>query len=173
MNIDVNQLFGLVAGSAVIAALLTHYLGQSERERNKRRKLYAEAIQAALGWREMLYRVRRRQSGSDDERAITLLFHDLQERLDYYDGLIWSHSPSLGRSYRKLVKQIRNASQPLIQEAWKNNPIKPQDYDPSALKNPKFKKQFDDFLEDVVRQTKPKYHVFAKLKLWWKNRDDS
>lgn len=173
MKIEAEQLIGIVAGSAVLAAFITHYLGQHERERNKRRTLYAEALQAALGWREMLYRVRRRQPTADDEKEITGLFHELQERLDYYDGLIWSHSKSLGRSYRRLVKKVRKTTQPLIREAWKSKPIPPKDYDPSTLKNPKFKNELNDFMDDVVRQTKPRYRLFAKFKLWWGNRNES
>lgn len=173
MSIDAGQLAGVIAGSAVIAAIITHYLGQNERERNNRRKLYAEALQSALGWREMLYRVRRRQKGKDDEKTITELFHDLQEKLDYYDGLIWSHSKSLGRSYRKLVKKVKLTTQPLIREAWENDPIPPQEYDPSKLKNPTFTKELNAFMDDVVRQTKPRYRIFAKIKLWRGNRDKS
>lgn len=170
---DTKWVVALVASSSVLAALLTHYLGRNERERTKRKEVYAEALQTALAWREMLYRVRRRQTTKEDERTITGQFHDLQERLDYYDGLIWSHSKSLGRSYRKLVKKVRDTSQPLIQKAWKAKPIPPQSYDPTKLDNPKFNKELQDFMNDVIRQTKPRYRIFAKLKLWWGNRNDT
>lgn len=171
MEIDAIQLTGLVAGSAVLAALLTHYLGQNERELANRRQLYAEALQSALGWREMLYRVRRRQKGKDDEKVITQQFHSLQEKIDYYDGLIWSYSKSLSKSYRSLVTEIKRTTEPLLREAWKDNPISPQTYDPTASKNPKFKKELDSFMEDVIRQVKPRYHILAKINLWWNNRD--
>ena len=173
MSVEIEWVIGLVAGSSVLAAIITHYLGNNANERSKRRKLYAEALQVALGWREMLYRVRRRQPTSEDEKTITAQFHNLQERLDYYDGLIWSYSKSLGRSYRRLVKKVRKTSLPLIREAWKNKPIPPQDYESSKLKNPKFDVELRDFMNDVVRQTKPRYRIFAKLKLWWGNRNDT
>lgn len=170
---DTEWVIGVVAGSAVLAALLTHYLELNERERNKRKEVYAEALQAALAWREMLYRVRRRQTTKEDERAITDQFHNLQERLDYYDGLVWSHSKSLGRSYRKLVKKVRSSTLPLIRKAWKAKPIPPQSYDPEKLESPQFKNELAAFMDDVVRQTKPRYRIFAKVRLWWGNRNDT
>lgn len=172
-DIDVKWTIGLVASSTVLASVVTRILGKQERERNRKREQYAEALQTALSWREMLYRVRRRQSGKDYEEKLVDQFHHLQEKLDFYDGLIRTNSVSLSRSYRRLVKKIKDDTKPLINDAWAMKPVPAKNYDATKFKHPTFKKEINAFLEDTVRQVKPKYRIFSKIKLWWGNRDES
>ncbi|WP_280483618.1 hypothetical protein [Nocardia farcinica] len=99
---------------AVLSALFARIFAQ----RDRRRQMFGEAFRAALEWREMLYRVRRRDNTDEGERAVIDKFHDLQERLDYYEGWIGSESKYMRRSYRKLVSEAKKATRDLIREAW-------------------------------------------------------
>src|SRR2546421_434960 len=71
---------------AILAALAAHFASKRER----RRVLYSEAVRTAVGWKEMLYRLRRRQAG--EERELIHRFHDLQDQLSYYQAWVGSES---------------------------------------------------------------------------------
>jgi hypothetical protein len=85
---------------AIIAALAAYLASMREQRRN----LYSEAIQAVVSWKEMLYRIRRRESGQ--EREIIDLFHKLQDELSYYESWIVSESKYMSRSYLRLVQDV-------------------------------------------------------------------
>jgi hypothetical protein len=110
--------WGPLAGLAGVlgAALVSGLFVWAQARRDRRRKLYSEAYKAAMSWVEMLYRVRRRCEGQDQE--LIRRFHDVQDEISYYEGWLTTESPALGRSYRRLVAAVREATSPLIQEAW-------------------------------------------------------
>lgn len=106
------------AVTLMVAALsaLTAYLA-SKRER--RRTLYGKAFRAALGWCEMLYRVRRRGASTESDLDLVARFHELQEELDFYTGWIGSESKYLRRSYKALIDAVKEDTRQLIADAWK------------------------------------------------------
>lgn len=99
---------GVAAASGLSAYLAT--------KRERRRKIYGEAVQAILKWSEMVYRVRRRDAA--EARDLINSFHALQESLAYYEAWIASESKYMERSYLRLVKAVKKAAQPLIRTAW-------------------------------------------------------
>ena len=104
----------------LLTIILTRYF-----ERNsERRKLYASAYKTILSWQEMLHRVRRRSNNEEENRKLINKFHDLQEELDYYQGLISSESKLLGISYKRFVNSVKDKNRYLNQQAWEANPIK-------------------------------------------------
>ena len=74
------------ASSAIVVAVFTAVFARLSAQRDRRRQMYGEAFRTALEWREMLYRVRRRDNTDEGDRVIVDKFHDLQERLDYYEA---------------------------------------------------------------------------------------
>lgn len=114
---------GIGAAITLIVALITMVVARSVARRDRRREMYGKAYRAALEWREMLYRVRRRDP--NDSRPLIDRFHELQECVDYYEGWIGSESRYMQRSYQQLVRHVRTKAQPLIQEAWAKDPEKP------------------------------------------------
>ncbi len=113
-------LLGVAATLIVtIVAALSAYLA-SKRER--RRTLYTEAVQAIVGWKEMLYRVRRRTK--DDEPGLVGAFHELQDKMAYYQAWIAADSKYMSRSYARLVLKIKKVTTDLIWQAW-DEPIRP------------------------------------------------
>lgn len=113
-------LIGLTAtlGAAVIAGLFVW----AQARRDRRRNLYSNAYKAAMSWVEMVYRVRRRCNGQEQE--LVARFHDAQEEISYHEGWLSTEAPALGRSYCRLVAAVREQASPLIQAAWKE-PVRP------------------------------------------------
>ena len=109
----------IVAGLASIGAILLRAFGllvtgQLERQRN----LFGEAYRAAMSWREMLYRVRRRENNPETEYLLVNAFHDLQQEIDYYEGWAASEGKSIGRSYCRLVRDTKAATATPLKHAW-------------------------------------------------------
>lgn len=147
---------------AVLAALANHFAIR----RDRRRQLYGEAFKTALGWREMLYRVRRR--GPGQERALIEQFHDLQEQLLYFGGWISSESKYMARSYRRLVRAVKVATEPLIRDAWEADlrPV-PGNATPADA-HPSVNGEAEAFMLDVRWHLSP--WKFRKLAVWFSNR---
>jgi hypothetical protein len=134
---------------AIISALAAHLASKRER----RRKLYSEAVKAVLAWNEMLYRLRRREAGQ--ERELINHFHDLQDRLAYYQAWIGSESEYMKRSYDSFVMGVKGKTEPLITTAW-SEPIRPA---PGNAReddeHPEVSDLTDTFLADVRDHLSP------------------
>lgn len=126
---------GIAASSALVVALLSAFIARVYVGRDRRRQMYGEAFRAALEWREMVYRVRRRSNTKDGGREVIDKFHELQERLDFYEGWIGSESKYMRRSFELLVKAAKDATQADIQAAWekpgKKSNADPEDHHPT------------------------------------------
>jgi hypothetical protein len=152
----------LVSVAVAAASVLSAYLA-SKRER--RRKLYSDAIQAILKWSEMVYRVRRRDP--QDGRHLVNTFHDLQENLTSYEAWIACESKYMSRSYSRLVTSVKAASLPLIQEAWRQTRDVPGDALPADV-HPDLKIHVDEFASDVRSHLTPL--PWRKWSLAYRNR---
>ena len=106
------------AVTAIVVALMSLLIARSFVGRDRKRQLYGEAYKTALEWREMVYRLRRRDNTREHDRLLTDRFHDLEERLDFYNGWIGSESLYMRRSYEKLVADSKQATLALIRDAW-------------------------------------------------------
>lgn len=109
---------GIAALSAVTVAVLSAFIARIYVGRDRRRQMYGEAFRAALEWQEMVYRVRRRENTKENDRVITDKFHELQERLAFYEGWIGSESKFMRRSFERLVTAAKEATQDEINAAW-------------------------------------------------------
>lgn len=144
----------ITASATLTAAFITAGVAYFANKRERRRLLYSEAVKAALAWKEMLYRVRRR--GEGQERELIDLFHSRQDDLTYYRAWVGSESEAMQRSYDSLVKNVKKITEPLIQKAWQASirPI-PGDAVPGET-HPDFDEQTDAFLADVRDHLSPK-----------------
>jgi hypothetical protein len=157
------------AGGLVLAAL-TRLMSSISDRRQHQRELYSQAFAAVESWREMLYRVRRRDAGAEADRELINRFHDLQEEIDYFQGWMASESAYITRSYCRLVKTVKGALVEPINAAWaepkRRKPAegtKPGDF------HPDFAEDVRDFLFDVRLQLSL-FIVPARLILAWRNR---
>ena len=152
----------LASVAVAAASALSAYLA-SKRER--RRKLYSDAIQAILKWNEMVYRVRRRDP--QDGRSLVNLFHDIQENLTSYEAWIGSESKYMSRSYSRLVKHVKTETLTPIREAWKQTRDIPGDALPTDA-HPNVNAQVDRFASDVRSHLSP--WPWRKCALAYRNR---
>ncbi|WP_194860253.1 hypothetical protein [Dietzia sp. SYD-A1] len=136
------------AVSALVVALVSAWIARVFTNLDRKRTMYGEAYRTALEWREMLYRVRRRDNMPESDRLITDRFHDLEERLDFYEGWIGSESKYMARSYRKLVRASKSATLDLIREAWEKEG-KTGNADPADQHPPASPEVSQEFLKDV------------------------
>jgi hypothetical protein len=129
--------------AATIAGLFVWYKAREER----RRTLYSNAYKAAMSWVEMVYRVRRRCDGQEQE--LVGRFHDAQEDISYHEGWLATEAPALGRSYCTLVAAVRAAASPLIQDAWKEPVRALGEHTREADRHPDVRAAREAFLLDV------------------------
>jgi hypothetical protein len=148
----------LVSGGvgAVVASLLTGLFGlyaiaagRKDADRNRRRDLYSEAYKAALQWCEGVYRVRRRASDGSTDRDLVLHFHDMQERISYYEGWLAMEAPELGRAYRALLVEVRSSCEPLVKKAWSDPGREPTTPTPENEPGPDLTDAKAAFVRDV------------------------
>jgi len=158
----ISSAITLITGS-VATLLLTKWF----EKRESKRDLFANAYKTVLAWEEMLNRVRRRSNNTTDVTEITKEFHDLQEKLNYYQGIISVQSKWLGKSYSSLVKAIKDANGELISEAWKKKAIKPTD-DTKAYQHPDSRADKEKFLQDT--RSWLSLLCFRKIAVWWRNK---
>jgi len=157
---------GIAALTSVTAVLLTAFATYSATKRDRRRTLYGEALKAALGWQEMLYRVRRRRE--EDGPCLVKQFHDLQEQLIYYQGLIGSESRPMEESYRRLVKTVKSGTEPLITQAWSDNVRAMPGNAMKGDQHPEFTQETERFLRDVRSHLSAQ--PWRKVAPFWRNR---
>lgn len=159
----------VTAGIAVLLAVLRAVGLVITGKRERRRALYSEAYRSAMAWRELLYRVRRRAYGAEAERELIDAFHDLQEKLDYYEGWTASESLWMGRSYCRLVSEIKDSTRAPIRAAWEE----------ADRRKPSEGTRDDDVLPDVTA-TRDSYlkdvrdhlslNPLWKIAVVWRNR---
>jgi hypothetical protein len=152
MNVSDNEIKLIVAVTAAISAVtvaaLSAALARIFAQHDRRRQMYGEAFRTALEWREMIYRVRRRDNTEEHDRALVDRFHELQERLDYFEGWIGSESKYMSRSYQKLVSTAKSATMSDLQAAW-NKPGKKSNTDSDATHPVIDQAARDAYLRDV------------------------
>ena len=146
---------------ATIAATVAIYLNAVGRKREdvqRRRDLYSEAYRLALEWCEAIYRVRRRAPDDSQDETLVERFHELQERIAYYQGWLCIESSALGRSYQHFLEKILEECKPLLQEAWSRPGRKPTEPTPPDEPAPNLEEAKELFLRNVREHLSP----------WWK-----
>lgn len=158
-----------VIGGTLLLALLRALGTTITQRRERERELFGAAYKAAMAWREMLYRVRRRLDGEESDQALIDRFHELQEQIDYHEGWIASESPSMKRSYCRLVKEVKDKTRDPIRHAWQE----PERRDPADAVldgdvHPDLDEVRERFLKDVRQHLS--LWLLPKLCVWSRNR---
>lgn len=121
-------------------------------QQSRQRDLFSKAYGSAMGWNELLYRVRRRPNTPEANAALVDRFHELQEQIDYYEGWTASEGAAIGRSYCQFVKDVKEATEALIQEAWQRPGRVPGDPAPNGDVHPNLHPARMRFLADIRSQ---------------------
>jgi len=154
------------AATAVIVAVLAALAAYMAANREQRRALYSEAIKVAVGWEEMLYRVRRRREGQEQE--LIERFHDLQDNLTYHRAWMGTDSMYMKRSYDALTRAVKAATADPIKQAWADG-VRPLPGNALASDTfPNVDAQLDRFLADVRSHLSPM--PWRKLAMGARNR---
>lgn len=158
---------GIAAAATVVVGLLAALAAYLANKRENRRQLYSQAVKAAVAWDEMLYRVRRR--ASEEERDLVNRFHEVQSQISYYCAWVGSESKYMKRSYDRLVREVKAATQDLITTAWGEavRPIPGNALTGEA--HPNISPFVEAFLKDVRSQLSPWF--WRKLAVRWRNRE--
>lgn len=147
---------------AILAALAAYMAGKRE----QRRALYSEAIKVAVGWEEMLYRVRRRREVQ--EQDLIERFHELQDELTYHRAWVGTDSRYMKRSYDQLTRAVKDALAEPIKQAWADG-IRPIPGNALAGDTfPDLDVPLDRFLADVRSHLSPQ--PWRKIALASRNR---
>jgi hypothetical protein len=162
--VDAAIVSGIVAVTLAILRALGILMVAGQ---DRRRKLYAEAYEAAMAWGEMVHRVRRRGQGEDAERALVNQFHELQLKLDYYQGWTATEGKYLCRSYCRFVNEIKTKAEPLIAAA-RSKPGQSLSEPTEKGAQLDLREESDRFLRDVRGQLS--LFWFPRLGVVWRNR---
>lgn len=167
---NLTVVIGLVS-AALAGGLLTGLVNYSKSQRARRRRIIAEAVEVAFDRVEILYKIRRRplhpQLLAQDELDIRNEMHRVQSKTEYYIAILSSESVWLGSCYEKLINEIKRQTEPLLQEAWEQEPqgigVKLK-----GAKHPDLKLSRQEFILETQRYFNPlRRLVFASIfRLW-------
>jgi hypothetical protein len=119
MGVDswIALLAAIIAGAV---ALTGYLLNQLANRRERKSKLFAEALGVIYECQELPFRIRRRASSDPATRAMLGgLTSDVMTKLGFY--LAWLHmeSPEVGGAYRLLLDRVRRFGGRFRDEAWR------------------------------------------------------
>jgi hypothetical protein len=117
----VTLLAAIIAGSvAVVGYLIT----QSANRRERKSKLYAEALSVVREYQELPYRVRRRPASDSVTRAeLGEQISSVMTKLGFYLRWLQIDSHEVGVAYADLVEQVRRFGGPYRSKAWQESLI--------------------------------------------------
>jgi hypothetical protein len=115
----------VAAAIAAIVSLVTLAWNARRDRQDRQRKIFADAFEACILYREFPFIVRRRNA--DDLTAararITSDLSRLQARLDSGKAILRVEAPRVGASYAELVRETRRVAGPHISQAWDEPPL--------------------------------------------------
>jgi hypothetical protein len=107
---------GIIAG---FVALIGFLLNQLANRRERKSKVYAEALRAIKTYQELPYRIRRRASSDGPTReAIGNRISDVYTEIAFYLAWLQIDSTEVGTAYRDLVHQTKTSATGHWSKAW-------------------------------------------------------
>jgi hypothetical protein len=145
----------VVAFAAGAVAVWSAQFTERVKQRDRRRAVYSDAYKAALGWQELLYRVRRRSKDPEQVRDLVAQFHAFQEKITYFEGWLGTESAALGRSYARLLRRVKSETEDLIRHAWRTPGRDVDEDQPEDERHPDIGRECEHFLSDVRDHLSP------------------
>jgi hypothetical protein len=126
----------IAIATAIIAAsvaLVGYFVTQVANRRERKSKVYAEALAVLREYQELPYRIRRRPSSDGATRAmIGDEISDVLGRLGFYRSWLEIDSHIVGIAYRDLLEQVRRLGATHRNTAWRE-PIIADDKEVASL----------------------------------------
>jgi len=142
---------------AAVVAIYVSWVGRKREDQQRRRDLYSEAYRLTLEWCEAIYRLRRRAPDCSQDRDLVEHFHQLQERIAYYQGWLAIENVELGKAYQEFLNTVLRECKPLIQAAWQKPGRDPTQPPPADDVHPDLTAAKDRYLAAV------RWHLAS----WW------
>jgi hypothetical protein len=159
MTITATQLLAAVLSGSLIGGVISYY----KTSRMRRKQVVAEAFETALARVELLYKVRRRTKDKNllpqDELAIRNEIHLVQQKTDYYIGILNAESAWYGERYERLVRLVKIATEDLLRAAWKEEP-QGVGVELKDAKHPQLVTARKNFIRDTRRYFNPLKRLF-------------
>jgi hypothetical protein len=109
----------LAAIIAGLVALAGYLVTQFANRRDRKAKVYAEALAAVREYQELPYRVRRRAASDAATRAaLAERISDVMAKLGFYEAWLQIDSPQTGSAYMDLVSRTRRQGRQHLSNAW-------------------------------------------------------
>lgn len=163
MSITTEQLLAATLSGSLVGGLISYY----KTSRMRQKQVVAEAFETALARVELLYKVRRRTDNkellAEDELAIRNEMHAMQQKTEYYIGVLNAESGWFGASYEKLVGSVKAATENLFRDAWKKQP-KGVGAELKGAKHPQITLARKEFIKDTQRYFNPIKRLFFTTK---------
>ena len=123
-NAGIGRWEAILIAAAVSAVVALVGIWQSARStrQDRQRRLFGEALAAAMDYREFPYIIRRRTS-DEQSGEISRELSSVQGALNRYSAILAVESQAVGAAYAFLVEQTRAVAGPLIAQGW-NQPIR-------------------------------------------------
>jgi hypothetical protein len=130
---------GVALLAAIIAGLVAvvgYIITQAANRRERKSKLYAEALSVVREYQELPYRVRRRPASDSSTRAVLgEQISSVMTKLGFYLRWLQIDSRVVGIAYVDLVEQVRRFGGPYRNKAWQE-PLVSDDKDMPDVKYP-------------------------------------
>lgn len=167
-NLGTQVVVAIISGG-LIGGIITYL----QVNRFRRKQIVAEALETALARVEVLYKIRRRTKDKkllpEDELAIRNEMHSVQQKTDYYIGILNTESAWLGDSYEQLVSSVKAETEELFRKAWKEKP-KGVGAELKDAEHPKIGKAKEKFITDTRRFFNPIKRLYFgtifKIRKW-------
>jgi hypothetical protein len=122
-----GPLFGSAVVAAIVAAVASGLAGRHKalrEDRERRRKMFADAYGAYAAYREFPFVIRRRRADKPgDERArIGEELRHIQQELGYYIAWTKIENTQVGEAYSKLIAAARRTAGREMNRAWAESP---------------------------------------------------
>jgi hypothetical protein len=127
---DAGSLAGLLTGIiAGLVALIGYLLNQLANRRERKSKVYAEALEAIREYQELPYKIRRRPDSEGATRAaLGDKTGDVVSKLWFYRAWLQTDSAEVGDAYRDLMAQTKRNGGIYRSTAW-SEPVLMKDED--------------------------------------------
>lgn len=109
-----------------VVALVVLGVNAWHRERDRRRRFYADALALTFDYREFAYAVRRRRHDVSAEERVRLseAMREVQRGIAHHEALMQiERAPRVYATYKLLVSATRRVAGGYVREAWKTPPI--------------------------------------------------
>jgi hypothetical protein len=113
----VVTIWAALIGALVIVA--GYYVTQAQALRERRAKVFAEALAAVEDYMETPYRIRRRpRSDVDTRERVTSAISDIQSRIAFHEAWLRVETPTVAAEYSQLVRAARAEAGANMTVAW-------------------------------------------------------